>query len=140
MLKTESMNGVMKITRRSVKQIQIREDKAISIDVIAVSDRWYEISSSHRVLEGDKLIVQSAKFNEYAQARLDFVQGVISDAYTAQHVGVEVPILDRAEAEEFLKCVTEATDELRNFIFGTKDETSSLPTSTVEGREINFSQ
>lgn len=137
MVKTE-LNGVLKVTRRSVRKFQFEDEgPVVELDVIAVSDAWHSLSASHRILDGDKLVIKMDKFEEYAQARLNFVQAVVNDAYPPE---VKAPTLDRASAEEFLKLCTEATDELRNFIFGNDDETSSPPTSTEGEARINFSQ
>jgi len=127
---------IIKITRRSISEFQFGDDQPIvKLDVIEISDQWHEINFAMRVHENDMWVVPVNKINEHGQNRLNFVQGLVNDAY--EMLGVQVPTLTRAEAEEFIKCVGEETDKLRNFIFAKSVKSSSVPESTEEG---NFSQ
>lgn len=136
-----SVNGVIKIAKRSLMKFQFGEDEpAIVLDVIEISDMWHEINFALRVLQDEMWVLPSNKVNEFAINRLNFVQGVVNDAYASQHGDRLAPTLTRIEAEEFIRLVQEATDELRNFTSRKGDETSSAPENTEAGRGINFSQ
>jgi len=139
MIGTVSMNGVLKVTRRSVAKFQFGdEEPAISLDVIEVSDMWHEINFSLRVLENDMWILPANKTNEFAVNRLNFVQSLVNDAYAVQHPEKPVPTLSRMEAEEFIRLVQKETESLRNFSSKTEGETSSVPENTDRGS--TFSQ
>lgn len=132
-----SMNGVIKITKRSLMKFQFGDDGAIIIlDVVEVSDQWHEINFALRILQNDMWILPIDKINEFAVNRLNFVQSIVNDAYTDG----AAPILSRIEAEEFIKLVQKAADDLRNFISSKDDETSSVLESTDGDRKTDFSQ
>ena len=139
MLATASLNGVIKITRRSLYKFQFGDSgEIITLDIIEIADQWHEINFALRILEGDSWILPPAKVNEFGVNRLNFVQSLVNDAYALQHPSVQAPSLSRIEAEEFIRQVQKGADELRNFTLPKKEETSSALESTDRG--VNFSQ
>lgn len=128
---------VLKVTKRSLRQFQFGDgEHVITLDVIEIADQWHEINFALRVLENDMWVLPPSKVNEFAVNRLNFVQGIVNDAYKE----LEAPTLSRIEAEEFIRMVMEETEKLRNFTSRTKDEISSAPESTAEAPGVNFSQ
>lgn len=141
MLGTASLNGVIKIAKRSRRKFQFGDDEAVTVtvDIIEVVDQWHEVNFALRVLEGDMWTLPTSKVNEFAVNRLNFVQAIVNDAYAAEHAGVTVPQLTRIEAEEFIRVVQLEAEQLRNFTLPKSAETSSAPESTAD-RGVNFSQ
>lgn len=137
MTKTEHMNGVIRIGRRSLRKFQFEDaGPVVEFDVIEVSDQWHEVNFALRVKEGDDLVLPPEKFNEFKVNQLNFVQSLVNDAY--EKLGAQAPQLTRGEAEEFIRQVQEATVQLRNFTSPRTDETSSAPESMDRG--LDFSQ
>lgn len=130
-----SMNGTVKIARRGIAKFEFVEGETFAVDVIAIYDEWYEIDWLFR---DEKGVLPRDKYNEHGQNRLNFVQGVVNDAYATLD-GRQPPMLTRAEAEAFIVEIGRLAGELRNFFSPKKDESSSLPESS-EGTRINFSQ
>lgn len=134
MIATASMNGVIKITKRSLRQFQFGEDETtITLDVIEVADQWHEINFALRVLEGEMWTLPANKVNEFAVNRLNFVQSLVNDA-----LGDAAPTLSRIEAEEFIRAIQKEAEELRNFSSSKTGESSSALESMDRG--VNFSQ
>lgn len=136
MMTTASMNGVIKIAKRSMRKFQFGDDQpVVEFDVIAVYDQWHQVNFALRVKQDDDWIVPADKVDEFGLNRLNFVQALLNDAYPE---GIVAPTLTRSEAEEFIKQVQNEAAELRNFIYPKSDETSSAPESTEQ--ETRFSQ
>lgn len=125
---------MIKIVKKSLVEFQFGDSEPIiTLDVIEVSDMWHEINFSLRVLEGDMWTIPANKVNEFAINRLNFVQGIVTQAYGDK----PVPTLSRIEAEEFIKQVQKETENLRNFTSKDIVESSSVLENT---EQVNFSQ
>lgn len=126
-----------KITKRSVVQFQFGDDQPeVGVDVIEVMDRWHEINFRLRVQEGDLWTLPAGKVNEFAVDRLNFVQGLLEEAYIK--CGKPAPTISRIEAEEFIDAAREEAEKLRNFSSTKSAATSSAPESSAV--EPTFSQ
>lgn len=138
-LTKQSMNGVLKIGKRGRAKFQFDEaDEPFEVDIMAVYDQWCDIDMELRELNEDKKwILPPKKMNEYGQLRLNFVQAVVNDAYTAMQKAV--PTIDRAQAEGFIDLIVQEAARLRNFTLQKSDDHSSSP-EPMEGTRINFSQ
>lgn len=133
-----SMNGVLKVHKRGRAKFQFGDDEpVIELDVIEVYDQWVEVLWALRDAEGK---LPNDKVNEYGKNRQDFVQAVVNTAYGLIAEKPPIPNVSRAEAEQFIKLVEEAAEELRNFTSPKKDAPSSAPASTAPAEEIRFSQ
>lgn len=125
-------NGVIRLPRKGRAKFEFDgSEGTIEVDVIDVHDAWYEVDWSFRDAEGK---LPNDKVTEHGQAKLNFVQAVINDAYAA--IGKEPPQLSRGEAMMFLAAISKEAEALRNFFSPSTSKSSSSPDST----EIVFSQ
>lgn len=132
-----SANGVLKITKRSLRKFQFSEEETIiPLDVIEIADQWHEVNFALRTLEGDMWVLPASKVNEYAVNRLNFVQAIVNEAYAK--LEKQPPVLSRIEAEEFIQLINKEVEELRNFTSSKDVKTSFVPENT--DREVVFSQ
>lgn len=137
-----SANGVIRISRRGKAKFQFDDaHEPFEVDVIEVSDQWYEIDFSFREKTADdKWILPAGKWNEHGQAQVNFVQGTVAAAY--EKIGKPGPTdLTRGEAEAFLQLIAAEVAKLRDFLLPKKETPSSPPASTVPpSTEERFSQ
>ncbi len=142
-----STNGVVRLRRRGRVKFQFEDDDAtrFEIDVIEVYDQWHEIDWAHREQRNDAdgkesgWFIPNAKWNEYCQDRLNFVQAIVNDAYAKLNPPQPAPVLCRAEAEEFIHQITEEANKLRDFT-GPKNQDPSSSSPDKPEMRINFSQ
>ena len=134
-----STNGVIRIAKRGLAKFQFGDEDStepvLTLDVISVYDQWAEMEWLLRDKDG---VLPNDKINEHGQNRLDFVQGIVNDAYGKIAEKPPVPTITRAEAEAFIVEVSRKAKELRDFFVPKKDEPSSVPINTET--EIRFSQ
>lgn len=126
------MNGVLKITKKSIRKFQFGEgEPEIALDVIEIADQWHEINFALRVLENDVYVLPINKVNEFSANRLNFVQGLVAVAYA--QLEKQPLTLSRIEAEQFIELVQQEARELRNFTSNKDKETLSVPENLDRG-------
>jgi hypothetical protein len=132
-------NGVLRVGRRGrgLKKFAFSDDgPGVEIDVIEVYDEWCDVDEDMR----DDASKIKISMNEYGRKRQEFVQGLVSNAYAKTGQEKVVPVITRAEAEDFIRMIFTEVKVLRNFTSEKTANDSSSPGSSGPETELRFSQ
>ena len=104
--------------------------------MIAVSDEWDILDWSFHDEAGK---VGKEKLSDWTQAKHNFFQATVNDAYARSGIPHAAPDLSRGETDALRRMLDAEVRKLNDFFSPKKEEpSSSLPNS--EGPRINFSQ
>ena len=138
-----STNGEFRISRKGTMKVAFGDLPCFTIDTIEVHAKWYVLEGEF--VDADRKIDRE-KTDLWNQARRDYVQGMMTEAYAKEHANAaqtgqnyptfDIPVLTLAEVGEFMARLHEEVGKLRLFFGPVTPEPPSSPSPS----RVQFSQ